>query len=78
MKKLLDQYMIPNTWEVNSDIRPDVKSCLHRKKDQQPFKKMQNDLIKVPKLEQARPLNYINKFPLPKPVFTFEVSRQRS
>lgn len=72
MKKLLDHDTNNKSWEVNSDIRPDVKSCLHMKKDQQPFKKMRYDLIKVPKIEQARPLNYINKFPLPKPVFTFE------
>lgn len=70
MKKLLDQDIIPNTWEVNSEIRPGVrKSCSHWKKDKQPFKKM-HKTTKNPKQGRARPLNYINKFPLPKPIMT--------
>ena len=77
MKKLLDQDIIPNTWEVNSEIRPGVrKSCSHWKKDKQPFKKM-HKTTKNPKQERARPLNYnslkgngLLKFPLPKPIMT--------
>ena len=77
-KKLLDHDAIKEPWEVNSEGTGVIKSRLHRKKDQQPFKKMRYYLImKDPKLGQARPLYYNHlygrKFPQPKPIFTFEV-----
>lgn len=63
-KKFLDHDTIKESWEVNSDIRLDVTSCLHWKKGHN--------------LNKSKPDHYIiihngRKFPQPKPIFTFEV-----